>query len=78
MKRLGIILCLFAAPAAAQELTGTPLPSMGSGSYRGAYSKFRWAPYPNDASRGVFIMDCVQGSDGNYSASNVAIYKPNF
>lgn len=58
--------------------TGTPLPSMGSGSYRGAYSKFRWAPYPNDASRGVFIMDCVQGSDGNYSASNVAIYKPNF
>jgi hypothetical protein len=58
--------------------TGTGLPTMGSDSYRGVYSKFRWAPSPTDASRGVFIMDCVQGSSGAYTASNVAIYKPNF
>jgi len=57
---------------------GTPLPAVGSDSYGGIYSKFRWAPYPDDASRGVFVMECVQGGSGNYSSSNVAIYKPNF
>lgn len=58
--------------------SGTPLPAMGSGSLVGVYSKFRWAPYPTDASRGVFVMDCLQGSSGSYKASSLALYKPNF
>jgi hypothetical protein len=58
--------------------TGTPLPAIASGSLGGVYSKFRWAPYPNDPTRGVFVMDCAQGSPGNYTASNLALYKPNF
>lgn len=57
---------------------GSGLPAIGSGSLDGVYSKFRWAPYPSDATRGVFVMDCVQGNPGNYVASKTTIYKPNF
>ena len=53
---------------------GTALPS-SSTNYNRPWSGFRWAPYPHDPSRGVFVMDCATGSE---IASNVAIYKPNF
>lgn len=55
---------------------GTALPSIAS-NYNRPWSGFRWAPYPNDPSRGVFVMDCAQGS-GTMTASLVSIYKPNF
>lgn len=44
----------------------------------GVYSKFRWAPYPSDASQGVFVMDALEGSSGSYSASPLTIFKPGF
>lgn len=63
-----------------QTLTpsGTALPTVSIDSLGGVYSKFRWAPYPHDKSRGVFVMDCAQGTAGNYTASQLAIYKPSF
>jgi hypothetical protein len=52
--------------------TGLPVTS------NGVYSKFRWAPYPSDKKQGVFVMDSLEGSSGNYSASKLTLYKPNF
>jgi hypothetical protein len=44
---------------------------------KGSYSKFRWAPYPHDRSRGVFAV--YQGWTADlYQVTNVYVWKPNF
>lgn len=53
-------------------------PTIGTGTYNRPWSGFRWAPYPNDPSRGVFVFDCPQGSSGAYTASLTHVFKPNF
>ena len=58
--------------------SGAGLPILTSDSYAGVFSKLRWCPYPQDNTRGVFIMDGAQGVSGAYSASPTTIYKPNF
>lgn len=44
----------------------------------GVYGRFRWAPYPGNPAKGVFVMSMPgPGSDG-WSAINTYIYKPDF
>lgn len=57
---------------------GTGLPIASTDSEGGVYSKFRWAPYPQDKSRGVFVMSVNQGDHINgYTTSRVCVWKPN-
>jgi hypothetical protein len=56
--------------------SGAGLPN-ANGFYSGVYSKFKWAPYPHDKSRGVFVMDIFQGTQESPD-STTRIYKPDF
>jgi hypothetical protein len=58
--------------------TGGPLPPDPGGGHGGIYGRFRWAPYPNDPTKGVFVMVVPGGSEGNYRTLNTYIYKPDF
>jgi hypothetical protein len=54
--------------------TGTTLPAESA---RGTYGRWRWAPYPNDPSKGVFLVFQASSTDP-FPLTNVYIYKPNF
>lgn len=57
---------------------GNQLPADPGGGHGGAYSRFRWAPYPNDPARGVFVLTMPGGSEGRYTTINTYLYKPDF
>ncbi len=57
---------------------GSGLPTPADTSYGEPYSKFRWAPFPNDPSRGVFVVAVAQGTSGAYTASLTYVFKLNF
>lgn len=59
--------------------SGATLPSCVSGnSFGGIYNKLQWAPYPNDHTDGVFIMDMIRGSESSKTTGNTVFFKPNF
>lgn len=44
----------------------------------GVYGRFRWAPYPGNPSKGVFVMSLPGPGVDGWSAINTYIYKPDF
>ncbi len=53
---------------------GPALPADGD---HGTYSRWRWAPYPDDASKGVFVV-IQAGAVTPFPPTNVFIFKPGF
>ncbi len=54
--------------------SGPALPAPGN---HGTYGRFRWAPYPSDPSKGVFVT--VQSTSVSpYPQTNVFLFKPGF